>query len=188
MRPIETFLRYRVNAAPVLAVLLCLFVSWPASATVIAKRDLEIMGWVERVQLLDPQVHLRAKLDTGAETSSLDVEIIKKFHADDKRWVRFRLIDRQTGEQHIIVRERLRTIAIVMQNAERQLRPVVQLRFCIAGRILDTEVSLIDRSEFTFPLLLGRKALESFALIDPGNTYLTTPDCEPAAPEGSTNS
>jgi hypothetical protein len=53
---------------------------------------------------------------------------------------------------------------------------------------VDTEVSLVDRSEYTFPLLLGRKALESFALIDPGNTYLTKPDCEPAAEDGSTNS
>ncbi len=184
----ETFLRYCVNPAPVLTILLSLLVSWPASATVIAKRDLEILGWIERVHLLDPEVNLKAKLDTGAETSSLDVEIIKKFHADDKRWVRFRLIDRETGEQHIIVRERIRTAAIVMQNAERQLRPVVRMRICIAGRILDTDVSLVDRSEYTFPLLLGRKVLESFALIDPGNTYLTTPDCEPAAQEGSTNS
>lgn len=188
MSPIETFLRHRVDPALVLPVLLAFFVSGPAYATIIAKRDLEIMGWVERVRLLDPEVHLKAKLDTGAETSSLDVEIIKKFHADNKRWVRFRLIDRETGEQHIIVRERIRTVAIVMQNAERQTRPVVQMSFCIAGRILDTEVSLIDRSEFAFPLLLGRKALESFALIDPGNTYLTIPDCEPATRQGSTNS
>jgi hypothetical protein len=188
MSPIESFLRYRANPALVLPVLLSLFASWPASATVIAKRDLEVMGWIERVHLLDPEVNLKAKLDTGAETSSLDVEIIKKFREDDKRWVRFLLIDRETGAQHIIVRERVRTAAIVMQNAERQLRPVVRMRICIAGRIVDTEVSLVDRSEYTFPLLLGRKALESFALIDPGNTYLTKPDCEPAAEDGSTNS
>ncbi|GAG98814.1 unnamed protein product, partial [marine sediment metagenome] len=50
---------------------------------------------------------------------------------------------------------------------------------CVANRILDTEVSLIDRSEFTYPLLLGRKALESFALVDPGNTFLSTPECQP---------
>ncbi len=187
MSPIEFCLHYCENPALVLPILLALFVSGPVAATVIVKHDLEIMGWVERVHLLDPEVNLKAKLDTGAETSSLDVEIIKKFREDDKRWVRFLLIDRETGEQHIIVRERIRTAAIVMQNAERQLRPVVRMRICIAGRILDTEVSLIDRSEYAFPLLLGRKALESFALIDPGNTYLTTPDCEPTPQQGSTN-
>jgi hypothetical protein len=116
------------------------------------------------------------------------VEIIKKFRKDDKRWVRFRLIDRETGEEHIIVRERIRTVSIVMHDGERQSRPVVRMKICVAGRILNTEVSLIDRSEFTFPLLLGRKALESFALVDPGNTYLSTPDCEPPVQEGGSSS
>ena len=39
------------------------------------------------------------------------------------------------------------------------------------------EVSLVDRGEFTYRLLLGRTALESFALIDPGNTFLSRPQC-----------
>jgi len=169
-------------------VLLALFASLSASAAVTADRDLEIVGWVERARLIDPDVHLKAKLDTGAETSSLDVEIIKKFHKNNKRWVRFRLIDRETGEEHVILRERIRTVSIVMHDAERQSRPVVRMKICIAGRTLDTEVSLIDRSEFTFPLLLGRSALETFALIDPGNTFLSTPDCKPMPEDGSANS
>ena len=102
--------------------------------------------------------------------------------------MRFRLIDRETGEEHIIVRERIRTVSIVMHDGERQSRPVVRMKICIAGRILNTEVSLIDRSEFTFPLLLGRSALESFALIDPGNTYLSTPDCDPVVEDGGAGS
>ena len=140
-------------------------------------RDLEIVGWVERVRLIDPDINLKAKLDTGAETSSLDVEVVKKFRKEEKRWVRFRLIDPETGEEHIIVRERLRTVYIVRHDGARQPRPVVRMEICIAGRVLETEVSLIDRSEFTYPLLLGRKSLASFALIDPGNTYLSRPDC-----------
>jgi len=165
--------------------LLCVTGSPAAFASERVNQDLEIVGWVERARLMDPEVNLKAKLDTGAETSSLDVEIIKKFRKDDRRWVRFRLIDRATGEEHIIVRERIRTISIVMHDGQRQTRPVVRMDICIAGRILNTEVSLIDRSEFTFPLLLGRKALESFALVDPGNTFLSTPDCHPEIQEGS---
>ncbi len=185
MGPIVSNLRYRESMAVVLSMALGLFASLPASAAVTKDRDLEIVGWVEHARLMDPDVNLKAKLDTGAQTSSLDVEIIKKFRKDDKRWVRFRLIDRQTGEEHIIVRERIRTVAIVMHDARRQSRPVVRMKICIAGRILNTEVSLIDRSEFAFPLLLGRRALQSFALIDPGNTFLSTPDCNPTGQEGS---
>jgi hypothetical protein len=187
MSPIVSGLRYRESLTVVFCALLALCSPLRAAA-ITAKRDLEIVGWVERARLLGPDVNLKAKLDTGADTSSLDVEIIKRFRKDDKRWVRFRLIDRETDEEHIIVRERIRTVSIVMHDGERQSRPVVRMKICIAERILDVEVSLIDRSEFAFPLLLGRKALESFALIDPGNTYLSTPDCELPVQEGSTSS
>ena len=139
--------------------------------------DLEILGWVENARLIDPAIALKAKLDTGAETSSLDAEVIKKFRQDGKRWVRFRVSDRDTGEEFIIVRERVRTIGVVQHDGSRQTRPVVEMDLCIAGRLMRTEVSLIDRGEFIYPLLLGRSALGSFALIDPGSTFLSEPVC-----------
>lgn len=141
-------------------------------------RDLEIVGWVENVILTDPEIHLKAKLDTGAETSSLDAGIIKKFRKDGKRWIRFRIIDRQSGEEYLVVRERVRTIGVIQHDGSSQTRPVVIMNVCIANRLLATEVSLIDRSEFNYPLLLGRNTLKSFALVDPGNTFLSNPECK----------
>ncbi len=141
------------------------------------RRDLEILGWVENAQLLNPGIDLKAKLDSGAETSSLDARVIKKFRKDGKRWVRFGVSDRESGQEYIIVRERIRTINVVQHDGNGQTRPVVNMDVCIAGRIVHAEVSLIDRSEFIYPLLLGRNALESFALIDPANTFLSEPDC-----------
>jgi len=151
-----------------------------AAATVAlgATRDLVILGWVERVHLVEPGVTLKAKLDSGAETSSLDARIIKKFRQGGKRWVRFALTDPDTAEEHILVRERVRTIGVVQHEGTNQVRPTVMLRACIADRLLDIEVSLIDRSEFSYQLLLGRRALRSFALIDTGNTFLTQPRCK----------
>jgi len=177
MSRIEPALRRSTGFA--LAAVIIFSTSCPTSLLQAAGLDLEIVGWVERVRLIDPDISLKAKLDTGAETSSLDVELVKKFRKEEKRWVRFRLIDRSTEEEHIIVRERLRTVSIIRHDGERQLRPVVRMKICIAGRVLDTEVSLIDRSEFTYPLLLGRKSLASFALVDPGSTYLSEPECDP---------
>ncbi len=141
-------------------------------------RDLEIVGWVENVILTDPEIHLKAKLDTGAETSSLDAGIIKKFRKDGKRWIRFRIIDRQSGEEYLVVRERVRTIGVIQHDGSSQTRPVVIMNVCIANRLLETEVSLIDRSEFTYPLLLGRNTLKSFAVVDSGNTFLSNPECK----------
>ena len=150
----------------------------PAQAQA-ATQEMEILGWVENVQLPALGIELKAKLDTGAETSSLDARIIKKFRKSGRRWVRFAVTDRENEEELVIVRERVRTIGIVQHEGTRQTRPVVEMKVCIAGRILQTEVSLIDRSEFIYPLLLGRSALGSFALVDPGNTFLSKPECDP---------
>lgn len=141
--------------------------------------DLQILGWVENARLPDPGLELKAKLDTGAETSSLDARVLKKFRKDGKRWVRFVVVDRDKGEEFVIVRERVRTIGVVQHDGSRQTRPVVMLEVCIAGQSLKTEVSLIDRSEFNYPLLLGRNALASFALVDASNTFLSEHGCEP---------
>lgn len=142
-----------------------------------APRELVILGWVEHVVLVEPGIRLRAKLDSGAATSSLDARIIKKFRQGGKRWVRFAVTNPRTGEEHVLVRERERTIGVVQHDGVNQVRPTVRVQMCVSDRLLDVEVSLVDRGEFTYRLLLGRSALESFALIDPGNTFLSRPQC-----------
>jgi hypothetical protein len=141
-------------------------------------QELLILGWAENVYLFEPAFELKAKLDSGAETSSLDARIIKKFRQGGKRWVRFALSDPETGEEYVLVRERVRTIGIIQHDGDTELRPTVMMQVCIADRALDVEVSLVDRSAFSYRLLLGRRALKSFALIDTGNTYLTQPRCK----------
>ena len=104
--------------------------------------------------------------------------IIKKFRKDGKRWVRFEVADRDTDEKYLLVRERVRTIGIIQHDGSRQRRPVVLMAMCVAGRTFTAEVSLIDRSEFIYPLLLGRNTLDDFALIDLGNTSLGGRECK----------
>jgi len=150
----------------------------PALGASDAARDLVILGWVEKVYLPDPGFGLKAKLDSGAETSSLDARIIKKFRKGGKRWVRFSVTDPATGEEFVLVRERVRTIGVIQHEGNNQLRPTVMMQVCIADRLLDVEVSLVDRSEFSYRVLLGRRALRSFALVDSGSTFLTEPRCK----------
>lgn len=148
--------------------------------------EFQVLGWVENAYLSDPGIEMKAKLDTGAETSSLDSRIVKKFRKDGKRWVRFAITDRESGEEYILVRERVRTIGVVQHDGSTQTRPVVMMNVCIAGEKLETEVSLIDRSEFIYPLLVGRKALSTFALVDSSETFLGQESCRDQA--GSENS
>lgn len=156
---------------------LCLLCASFAAAAADGRNELQILGYVERVALLDPQMMLEAKLDTGAETSSLHADVLKSFRRGGQRWVRFRIHDPATGQSHIIVRERVRTVAVIQHDGERQKRPVVLMTICIAGRVVETEVSLIDRSEFAYPLLLGRNTLARIALVDPAASHLSAVDC-----------
>lgn len=139
--------------------------------------ELKILGWVENVYLRDPDIKLKAKLDTGAETSSLGAIIVKKFRQDGKRWVRFQVEDPRTGELTTVVRERQRTIGIVRHFMENQVRPTVLMTFCISGVEREVEFSLIDRTEFIYPVLLGRNALEKFTLVDAGDTFMAEKGC-----------
>jgi len=140
--------------------------------------ELQILGWVENAYLTDLGIELKAKLDTGAETSSLDSRVLKKFRKAGKRWVRFAVQDRESGEEFVLVRERVRTIGVVQHDGSTQTRPVVMLKLCVAGKHLETEVSLIDRSEFNYPLLVGRNALSTFALVDASETFLGQSRCD----------
>jgi len=142
-----------------------------------APSDLKILGWAERAFLPDPGIEVEAKLDTGAETSSLDARVIKRFRKEGKRWVRFAIIDRDSGKEFILVRKRIRTIGVIQHEGTNQTRPVVALEICVGGHRMETEVSLVDRSEFNYSLLLGRSALSDFALVDPGNVFLGQPGC-----------
>ena len=176
-----------ISTATLVRSVLVLLAAWPVSCPA-ARQDLEILGWVERAQLPAVGISLKAKLDTGAETSSLDARIIKKFRKGGKRWVRFAVTDRDNGEEHVLVHERVRTIGVVQHDGSRQTRPVVIMTVCIAGRRMEAEMSLIDRSEFIYPLLLGRSALASFALVDAGSTFLGEPGCPPVPEEMETES
>jgi hypothetical protein len=149
-----------------------------AAAEPAEPKELIILGWAETVTLIDAGFKLQAKLDTGAETSSLDARVIKNFRKDGKRWVRFAITNPSTGEEHMLVRERLRTIGVVQHEGINQIRPTVLLQMCVADRLLDVEVSLVDRTEFSYRLLLGRSALAAIALVDPANTFLSPPQCK----------
>jgi len=161
----------------ILIKILCVLLLAPTCHAAAETTDLKIFGWVENAFLRGPGMEIQAKLDTGAETSSLDARIIKKFRKSGKRWVRFAVMDRGSNEEIILVQERVRTIGVVQHDGSRQTRPVVLLDICIGGQQLETEVSLINRSEFNYPLLLGRSALASIALIDPGSIFLAERGC-----------
>ncbi len=159
-----------------------------AACVVVASADLqaepaesiefEVFGWVEWVKLLDGELRLKAKLDTGAANSSLDATNIERFRRDGERYVRFTVTDPETEDQLELEKPLVRNVRIIRHDGNHQRRPVIKMGVCIGERIQEVEVNLIDRSNFIYPMLLGRSALEGFALIDSGQTFQNSPRCE----------
>lgn len=146
-----------------------------------------ILGWVEKVMIpAEAKLTLKAKLDTGADTSSLDAKVLKRFRRDGKRWLRFSVLDPATKERVILERPYLRGVRIKRQDGKHQRREVAELPICLGGRLHTIEVTLSNREQFEYPLLLGRSALKGFALVDPGLKLTQNPRCAHAQTDQKT--
>lgn len=147
-----------------------------AFPTLAAEKD--IFGWVERVWVGESQLPLLAKLDTGADTSSIHAFGIRRYRSSTRQvWVEFRLTD-DNDERTIRFKKKLVRYAYIKEHdGPSQKRPVVNLTFCLGDHRRTVEVSLADRSGFQYPVLLGRNALEGHIVVDPELQRTAEPVC-----------
>lgn len=139
-----------------------------------------IAGWVEKIRIEDQPFDIKAKLDTGAKTSSIYATNIEPFKKDGKRWARFTLqLNDSKGNKHelILEKRRLRKASIKNHDGDNDKRYVVELDICFNGRKHTAEFTLADRNEYIYGVLLGRQFIKKFALVDANKTFLTTPAC-----------
>ncbi|TYT74455.1 ATP-dependent zinc protease family protein [Desulfobotulus mexicanus] len=126
-----------------------------------------IVGAEEKVRITPPGLVLPARMDTGAETASLDARNIERFERDGERWVRFEIPHPKTGKM-IPMEQKLQRKARILQSStdESERRPVVELSLTIGGTTQLTEFTLTDRSHLTFPILIGRNVLKDVMVVD----------------------
>lgn len=137
-----------------------------------------IMGWLESIYIKPWNRRLTAKLDTGAKTSSLHADKIEHFNKDGDLWVRFSLADTDDQKQGAVIVERplVRTVNIKSHQSQASIRDVVKLTVCKNGKDYESEFNLVDRSNFNYPVLLGRNFLQEVALVDASATFLFKSD------------
>jgi hypothetical protein len=150
----------------------------PASGTyetVISDGDkLLLFGQNEYITILPDHLRLPARIDTGATTSSIHAIDIKKFERDGKKWVRFNLVG-PDGRKHKLERPWIRTIEVKRHGTEQQVRPVVKFEVIMGPLKLHTQFSLTDRSQFKYPVLIGRSLLEGRAVVDVNRKFILSP-------------
>jgi len=146
----------------------------------VKKEPLPAVGWRELVAL--PELGLAtvpAKIDTGARTSSLHATVLDRFERDGRSYVRFAV---DFGRQH--VRQVCEAIqvdkrGITSSNGETQMRLIVKTPMRIGAVEFRAEISLADRSDMQFPLLIGRTALRRRFVVDSGSSWLQSPGRTP---------
>lgn len=132
-------------------------------------------GWREWVSLPEIGVSwLKAKIDTGAQTSALHTTRLEEFERDGEDWVRFAVHPWQDSElDEVLVERRVhdrRTIRSSSGHAQDRLVVLMDVGLC--GRTIPAEVTLTSREEMVFRMLIGRQALRQGYVVDSAASYL----------------
>lgn len=139
----------------------------------------EVIGWIENVHVTPGEVLITAKIDTGADSSSLHCDCIDTFLRDDERWVRFTITD-VDGKQVSIEKKVVRTTKVKGHFGDSKKREVVRLGLCIGDQYEETDVSLVDRSGFKYDMLVGRKYLAGKFVVNSSQQFTVEPHCNVA--------
>jgi hypothetical protein len=135
------------------------------------------VGWVEKVKLVPGNLIIHAKLDTGADSSSIDAQDVEEFTRAGSEWVRFSIVNRY-GDK-ITIENKIHRMALVKRHfGKTQRRKVIRIGICLGETYMQTDVTLINRKNFEYQMLLGRQFLAGNAVVDPAVTYTAEPGCE----------
>lgn len=140
-------------------------------------KNKKVIGAVEVCDL--PQLtitELNVRVDTGAATSSLHVDNIEEFTRDETLWIRFDIhpdiynVDRVVRrEAEVFGKKRVKS-----STATREKRYVILTDIVMDGFKWNIQLTLTDRSEMTYSMLLGREGMSGHFIVDPEYDYLLT--------------
>jgi hypothetical protein len=134
------------------------------------------VGWIERVALGSERVLVAAKLDTGADTSSLHAADLRFSSRADGDWVSFEVTGHD-GAATRFERKIVRVARVRRASGGSQSRPVVMMGVCLGRVYRTTEVNLTDRSGFNYEFLIGRSFLAPNFAVDSARINTIEPEC-----------
>jgi hypothetical protein len=155
--------------------LLCSFYMGP----VMAKSNLETYGYIEKATLIDNDLTISAKLDTGAKSASLNASRIKEITKNGKPYLSFVVPSRQ-GDKFfeceyigkVNIKNRAEESLSHKLFRKSVLRPVVMMKVKLGNKVRTIRVNLTNRKHFIYPMLLGREAILAFdGVVDPNKKY-----------------
>jgi len=135
---------------------------------------LKIIGWREWVSLPDFGIDkIKAKVDSGARTSSIHAFNMEIYKRQKNKFVKFSIHpDQNTEKSKKTCRAKIIEFRKVKSsNGQTELRPVILTKVKILDDIRLIEMTLTNRDEMGFRLLLGRESVRKKYLIDTGKSF-----------------
>ncbi len=133
------------------------------------------VGWREWVCLSKVGIPwIKAKIDTGARTSTLHAFYVKPFKRRGEIFVRFSIHPLQRNTQYVVENEAavIDRRWVMDSGGHREKRYVIRTPVTIGGYTWPIELTLTNRDTMRFRMLLGRTALANHCLVYPGESFL----------------
>ncbi|MDF1629222.1 MAG: ATP-dependent zinc protease [Alcanivoracaceae bacterium] len=135
---------------------------------------MQTIGWREWASLPALGIeHIKVKVDTGARTSALHAFEVKTYFEDGQEWVRFRIHPLQKNTE--LVNECccpvLARRQVTDSGGHTEERIVIRSDVVIGTHQWPIEITLTDRENMKFRMLLGRTAMTGLR-VDPNDSFL----------------
>ena len=133
------------------------------------------VGWREWLQL--PELNLpaiKAKIDTGARTSCLHAFSIETYTKDNKNWARFGIHPYQDDTETEIYcdAEVIDERTVTDSGGHKEQRYVILTNVLLGEQSWPIEITLTNRDNMRFRMLLGRTAMEKKIIVNPDKSYV----------------
>jgi len=136
-----------------------------------------IIGSIEACDLPEIGINnLQVRIDTGAKTSSLHVDNLEKYTEQGKPWVRFDIhpdvydIKKVTSCKAALHDVR----SIKSSNGTSEVRYVIKTLMRLGDQSWPIEITLTNRSDMSYLMLLGRQGMGKKVLVNPAKSFLLT--------------
>ncbi|MGD8483231.1 MAG: RimK/LysX family protein [Thioalkalispiraceae bacterium] len=138
--------------------------------------SVDTIGWIEQVNIHPQNLLITAKIDTGADNSSVHANDIEVYEKQGNKWVRF-VIENRQGDMVNFDLPLVRMATIKRKGAAPLQRPIVNMDLCLGNTMKKVQINLADRDNFKYRMLIGRSYLKNQYLVNASQTHTIQPAC-----------
>lgn len=130
-----------------------------------------VLGRIEWVTIGSKKMRLKARVDSGAQTSSLHAENIIEKTIDGKKYVQFESFDAKKNK-YIFLEEVIKKSTVRNSDGNTSRRYVIKINLTIGTKEHEINVNLNNREDLKYNFLIGRNLLMGNYIVDVSQSRL----------------